>query len=70
MRGMDRRDRRIGKTALLSCLTAAAISMGMAIQQLDSGIGGSRPVILGVLGFVAVFLALSVLLRDVWKGDA
>jgi hypothetical protein len=27
-------------------------------------------VILGVLGFVAVFLALSVLLRDVWKGDA
>jgi hypothetical protein len=67
---MNRRDPRIQKTALLLCLVAATLNMGMVIGQLDSGIGGSRPVISGVISFVAVALALYVLLRDVWKRDA
>jgi hypothetical protein len=67
---MNRRDPRIRKTAILLCLTAVAINMGMALQQLDSGIGRNRPVILGVLSSLAVVLVLYVLLRDVWKRDA
>ena len=70
MRGMNRRDPRIQKTALLVCLVAATLSMGMAIGQLDSGIRGSGPVVMGVLSSVAVVLALTVLLRDVWKRNA
>jgi hypothetical protein len=70
MRGMDRRDPRLRKTVLLLCLMAVATNMGMAIGRLDSGIGGSSPVISGVLSSVAVVLVLYVLLRDVWKRDA
>ncbi len=64
---MNRRDPRIGKTIMLLCLMAAAINTGMAIQQLAGRIGGSRPMIMGVAGFVVVALTLFVLLRDIWK---
>jgi hypothetical protein len=49
---------------------AVAINMGMAICQLDSGIGGNSPVVSGVLSSVGVALVLYVLLRDIWKRDA
>ncbi len=49
---------------------AVAINMGMAIGRLDSGIGGSSPVIQGVLSSAGVVLVLYVLLRDIWKRDA
>jgi hypothetical protein len=70
MRGMDRRDPRIQKTALLVALVGSTLIIGMAIGQLDSGIGGSGPIVSGVLGSVGVILVLTVLLRHVWKGDA
>jgi hypothetical protein len=67
---MDRRDPRIQKTILLLCLMAVAINMGWALALLDSGIGGNKPVISGVLSSLGVVVVLYVLLRDIWKRDA